>query len=447
MRGTAWAAHWRRLRSAIDTQWRELGGLGRLALAGVVASLVAAVVLGFSIQRAAERHLLDARIQVLSGVTESFARQGLVPLPPADPGASAALHEAVQARLLGGETVRVKVWSPDGTVVYSDDEALIGRTATFGPVARAALGGDPGVKLTVPSESLHAEHLQAEHRQVFEFYLPITGPDGGVVGLFEVYERTESLHTALARIRRNVWLSIGSGLGILGLFMGTLTAANAGALNRRRRQSERLLKELLQAQDEERRRIVGALHDDVGQPVYRLLYGLQGSRARLEPSHPVADELARLEDLVREVDTTLRGELRLLHGGVPDGVDLTTALDEMVEATRRETDLDIGFQADLGSEHDPLVRAALYRAAQEAVTNIRKHAHARQVRINVSERHDRVLLTVDDDGDGRHDAEGLGLATTRERLAAVGGGLRVEAKPGRGTRVAAWVPMPDGETR
>jgi signal transduction histidine kinase len=117
-----------------------------------------------------------------------------------------------------------------------------------------------------------------------------------------------------------VWLSIASGLGVLGLFMGSLTVANARVLNRRRRQAEELFQALLQAEDAERHRIVGALHDDVGQPLYRLLYGLQGCRARVEGASAVATELEQLEALVREVDGTLRAELSALHRGVTDEV-------------------------------------------------------------------------------------------------------------------------------
>jgi two-component system sensor histidine kinase UhpB len=275
---------------------------------------------------------------------------------------------------------------------------------------------------------------------LIEFYLPVSDDTGEVVAVFEVEQKVDALEHHLADVRRNTWLSIGLGLGVLSIFMGSLTLAGARAIDRRRRQAEELLGELLRAQDTERKRIVGSLHDDVGQPLYRLLYGLEGSRVKLDEGHPVREELSTMEGLVRQVDQTLRDELRLLHQSDADDLGLRAALAELVEAVRTESGLEVELRLDTGPVAVGLGPSVLFRAAQEALINVRKHADAGHVVVELTETDDRLSLDVTDDGVGYGRQKGLGLTTTRERLDAVGGGLRVRRRRGGGTVFHAWVP-------
>ncbi len=431
----------RRVLQAVRRDWREIGGLGRLALLGIGASIVVTVALGFAITRAARDHLLDARAELLESVTEE-----LVPLAPqpTEPGAiPAAFDDEVRLRLLGGETVRVKLWLPDGTVVYSDSPELVGRSFPLSGAALSALRGETSHLISDLSDPAHAE--ERDLGRLIEFYIPY-GPEGATpIAAFEIEQRTESLDAALGRMSRNVWLSIGSGMAVLAVFLGSLLITRARELNRRRRQAVLLLGSLLRAQDEERRRIVGALHDDIGQPLYRLLYGIEGSRSKLEGGHPASPELERLEQVVRHIDGTLRAELRLLHDGLAAEAGLEPALEELVTATRRETDLVIDLDISLLCEPASVPRAALYRAAREGLTNVRKHAGARRVSIRVAGDYERAQMEMSDDGSGEKAEPGLGLTTTREGLEAIGGGLTVTFRKGRGTVYRAWVPTNGGE--
>lgn len=432
-----------RLGAALLTEWRELGRWGKIALAGVAVSVGITLALGFSIPRATKSHLLHARTEILEAVTVDLVSGGLVPIGTDDAGIYAAFDDEVRLRLLGGETVRVKLWTREGAIAYSDNPALVGRTFELTPIARSAL--DSGTsKVQVSGLEDPAHELERDLGELIEFYLPVQDAGGEVVGLFEVEQAVDSLDATIGRVRRNVWASIGIGLGVLTVFMGSLTIANAHVLSRRRRQAEELLAALLRAQEDERRRVVGALHDDVGQPLYRILYGLQGSRAKLDPDHHVAAELASLESLVRQVDRTLRQELRLLHHSVAEDVGLAAALQALVEATRRETDLDVELELDVAGELPPRTSAVLYRAAQEGLTNARKHSGAGRVSIRLARSDGLVVLEVEDDGDGAGGSEGIGLATTRERLEAVGGGFAVDQRRGAGTRLRAWIPAGPG---
>jgi len=431
----------RRVLYAVRTDWNEVGSLGRLAFVGIVLSLVVTIVLGFSIQNATRAHLLAARAQILANVIGEIESQhpGL-PSGPEQPSYQ-AFDADVRLRLIGGDTLRVKLWAPDGTIVYSDDPGLVGSTFEVSPPALSALRGEPASNISDVKDPAHADERSVG--SLIEFYIPYQDPSGRIIGAFEVEQRIDTLRETQRRVGASVWLTIGSGLLLLGGFMLALLLARARAFNRRRRQAESLVGELLTTQDSERRRIVGALHDDIGQPLYRLLYGLEGSRSRLSPDEPVREELDRLEGVVRDIDTTLRGELHLLHHGLAEDLGVEAALAELADATRQETGLAIDLSVEIAQEPDPIPRSALLRAAQEAVTNVRKHSGASMMSVDVWQEDREVILEIIDDGSGVKGPKGLGLTTTAERLESIGGGVDVSRRREGGTVFRAWVPLPE----
>lgn len=427
----------------LRTEWAEIGPLGRVAFAGVILSLAVALVLGAWIPRMVRTHLLEARASLMKSIGDEIAARDLLPVGPPGTERYRALEEEIRLSLLGGETVRVKVWNLDGTIAYSDDPAMVGRRFALSPAAQAATGGTTTFNVSDLSEPAHATERRLG--RLIEFYVPVEGPGGETLGLFEVEQRVDALEATLGRVRRNVWLAIGSGIGLLGVFMGMLTFATGRVLDRRRRQAEHLVSALFRAQEEERRRTVGALHDDVGQPLFRLLYGLEGSRAKLPTESPIGEELARLADLTRGIDQTLRSELRNLHRGVDEDLDLPASLRQLAESTRAETDLEVRLDMPDTVGGIPIGRAAttaLVHAAREGITNVRKHADASTATIELRRDRRELVLSVHDDGDGRRGPDGLGIVTTRERLEALGGSLRTTSGRGRqGTTLRASVPV------
>ncbi len=433
----------RRLRRATLTEWRELGWIGRLALFGILLSLGVAIALGFSIPASAERHLLDAQAENIATIASEFVED----IPPAtlsDTGVLDSFDQELRLRLLGGDTARVKVWSPDGTIIYSDAGELVGQRFQLTEPAAAALAGESTYKVSDLSDPAH--EIDRDLGELIEFYLPITTAGGAVIGALEVEQRSDSLRSTLGHISRNVWISITVGLGLLTVFMVSLALAGARGINRRRRRAEELLGDVIAAQESERKRIVGSLHGDIGQPLYRLLYGLEGSRGKVsEPA--VAEELVRLEGLVREIDGTLRAELRLLHHSEVEDVGLEPALQELAATTRTETGLDVDVEVEVEVELNggltSTQSAALFWAAEEGLINARKHAAASKVTLRLRQETIGTVLEVADDGSGVVGREGIGLTTTRERLDAIGGGLNITSRRGGGTILRAWVPIGD----
>jgi signal transduction histidine kinase len=210
------------------------------------------------------------------------------------------------------------------------------------------------------------------------------------------------------------------------------------SLNQQKRAAT-MFGDLVRARADEREHIVGALHDDIGQRLYRIHYGLQYLLSRTDDG--AADRLQAVDQIVLEADSALRAELKSLRHGAPEELRLDTALHELVELTEAESPLAIEVDIDPACKGEGSGRIALFRAVNEAIVNVRKHADATRATIVVRKNPPRVVVTVEDDGIGSSGDEGVGLAVVRERLEVLGGGLKVRAAKDRGTRVTAWLPV------
>jgi signal transduction histidine kinase len=329
--------------------------------------------------------------------------------------------------------------------VYSDLRELVGQKFELSEHAEIAFADGMGTQISDLSDPAH--EIDRSRGELIEFYIPVLDESGAVGAVVEVEQDVAGLNAALDRIARNVWLSIGIGLAVLRVFMTALGIARAREANRRRRQVEALLQSSYRSQEEERRRIVGALHDDIGQPMYRVLYGLEGSRARLRDDDPMAEELDHLQDVVRSMDDILRRELRILQVELAADTGLVSALADLVDVTRRETDLDITFTVNVAGQPSQEQSIEIYRAAREALTNVRKHARADRVTMAVYEDQDHILLDVVDDGIGSAADTALGLSMTRQRFETLGGDIDVSAPSNGGTLFRAWLPLTEQESK
>jgi signal transduction histidine kinase len=401
-------------------------------------SAVVAIILAVAIPRQVERHLIEGELQSFDQIVGAMANEGIVPTAVSDPASLETLDDAVSLRLLGSNTVRVKVWLPDGTVAYSDVPELIG--SRFPPSEDRVNAFDGHATAGRPDLTKAEYFYERDLPPVHDFYIPVVGESGSVVAVFEVYHLAEPIDSTVGNIKRYVWVSIAIGIGLLTVFTTVLIIANGRALTRRRRLTEKLFGDLVRSQTEERTRIIGSLHDDIGQPLYRIHYGIEDCRARVEQGMPIDSELVHLGSLVQEVDLRLRTELRTLSDDPRAELDLTAAIAELAETTEIETDLSVTFKANGNLPLLATQRSSLFLAAREGVTNARKHSRARSIVIELFERDGVVLLEVEDDGVGFPGVPGLGLTVTRDRLEIVGGGLEVDGRSGEGTRFSAWVP-------
>jgi len=422
---------------AVRAEWSELGRLGRSTLVAAVVSGVVAVVLAVSIPRLAEHYLIEGERDSLERAISDLVAAGVIVTEP-DRLDAVALNDAIQLRLSGREVERVKIWAGNGEVIYSDAGSLMGNTYPVSEAVVAAFRGE--AQAGRPDLERPDNVAEVGLGQLLEFYIPVVDSSGETVAVYEVYERAAPLLHTVGKIRGYVFISVGVGIGLLTVLLGALIVRHGVRTMGRRRQAEQLLGDLIRSQDLERTQLVGALHDDIGQPLYRIHFGIEDCRARVEPGSDVDDELARVGTLTREVDARLRSELRLLTAGIGVDLDVATGLRDLAEITEQEAGLSVQLVLDDDLSLPPVNRAVLLRAAQEAMINVRKHAYAMRVEVTAARRGDTLVLDVADDGVGISGRQGLGITTARQRLEAIGGGLRIRQRRGGGTLFRAWVP-------
>ena len=207
----------------------------------------------------------------------------------------------------------------------------------------------------------------------------------------------------------------------------------------------RLVAHLVQAQEEERRKIAADIHDESIQAMTAASLRLQQLRKHITTEQQ-QEVIARLDEAVRESITRLRRLMFDLRPPTLDRTGLGPAIRELLDRIRAETDIDYTLDDKLTTEPSNEVRIELYRITQEAVTNIRKHAGARHVSVELRPVELGYQVHIADDGTGFDVASGsgrpghLGLVAMRERATIAGGWWTLDSKPGRGTALDFWLP-------
>ena len=213
-----------------------------------------------------------------------------------------------------------------------------------------------------------------------------------------------------------------------------------------------LLKRVISAQEEERRRIARELHDETTQQLTAL--ALQIESVSTATPEAAADTLARARALVRSAIDDLHRVIYDLRPSVLDDLGLLPAIRSYAETHLEPRGIEVHCEfPDAAPELSREATTALYRVGQEALTNVARHANAETVLIGCTVVDARIALEIEDDGVGfapaavarpRETGEGLGVLGMRERLALLGGRLEIESEPGRGTRVVAVLPLGAG---
>ena len=213
-----------------------------------------------------------------------------------------------------------------------------------------------------------------------------------------------------------------------------------------RGQLKNLSARLVETQEEERRVLSRELHDEVGQSLSAILVGLSNlsAAARTNARTQIENEVKTLRQIVEGTVKIVRNITLLLRPSMLDDLGLIPALEWQAREVSRQTGLRVDVAA--GSVPDELpeeFKTCIYRAVQEALHNVARHAAASSVRIVVQQEPGRLLLSIQDDGKG-FDVErsrGLGLLGMEERVAHLGGTLRLASEPERGTLISVILPL------
>ena len=205
------------------------------------------------------------------------------------------------------------------------------------------------------------------------------------------------------------------------------------------------------ARAEERTRLAREIHDTLAQGLTAIALNIEGAMHRLD-KHPeqARERLERALAMAREnLEDARRSVLDLRTTARLEGKPLADALVGLARSFTSDTGVPVSVEAANVNELPLRLESELFRIAQEALTNVRKHAHAHCVEVTLRRRGKYVTLTVHDDGRGfsprarrldRH-----GLVGMRERAKLLGGALVVHSAPGDGTRIVARVPMSDAQ--
>jgi PAS domain S-box-containing protein len=207
--------------------------------------------------------------------------------------------------------------------------------------------------------------------------------------------------------------------------------------------------------EEERAAISRVIHDELGQALTALKIDLAwlGGRLGGGGSPPVQDRLAAMSALTDDTINRVRQIAKELRPGVLDDLGLEAALEWQAQDFEARTGVRCTVVSRLGQEPLPRdVATGFFRTFQEALTNVTRHARARQVTVTLDRAGARLNLEVTDDGRGISDEallerKSLGLLGMRERARRMGGDLVITGRPGEGTTVVLSVPLPEGDGR
>ncbi len=424
------------------------GAVARFMIAGLVALAALAVGGLLVLQPLGEREAVDdaRRLATLAGrgVVEPALTDAAL---AGDPAALARLDRVVQERVLGDDVVRVKIWTPDGRIAYSDEPRLIGRRYTLGDDELAVLrSGETEAEVSDLGEPENA--YERDQGSLLEVYLPIRSP-GGELALFETYRRQSAIDASGREIITAFMPVIGGALLLLWLVQVPLAWSMARKLGEGSRERQALLETALASSALERRRVAADLHDGPLQDLAGLAFGLAGA-ARAAPEGTDPATVAALRDgadAAREGTRRLRAAVVDITPGRLHDEGLAAALEDLA-APLRARGVTVGIDVAPALVLAPPSEELLYRAAAEALRNARVHADPGRVDVRVAVADGRARLRVADDGAGfddatraRRRADGhVGLELLEDLARHLGGHAEVRSSPGEGTVLEVEVP-------
>jgi two-component system, NarL family, sensor kinase len=357
--------------------------VARFALSGLGVVVVVALIGGLAL-----RHLsiIDAEHDA-AHLTRALAMGIVQPaiddrLVTRDRAAVRRLDRLVRGRILRDPVTRVKIWTSDGRIVYSDEPRLIGDLFALRGEEREALrDGRAHAELSDLSRPEH--RYERRERRLLEVYVRIHTPSGTTL-LYEDYVRFESVTAQARQTLEELAPAIVAAL--IGVWLAQLPLVIALVRQLRDSQHEResLLLRLIRASDVERGRIAASLHDGPVQDLSGISFSLGAAARDVErlDRESLRTVLSRAAGVTRESMRQLRSLLVTLHPPALESSGLAPVLDDLAAPLRAkgvEVAVDIAEDVELPSPQLKLC----FRAAQEALRNVAEHADAAHVAVEL----------------------------------------------------------------
>jgi len=418
----------------------------------VVAALVIIVValVGvFAARRLAETEAVNDAAATADLLAETVVQPAIVDgLLSGDPAALAAMDAVVRDHVLSSSIVRVKIWAPDGRIVYSDEPALINRTFTLGEDERGVLN-DPQIRADVSDLDEPENVYERDRGKLLEAYRPVWTPSGQPL-LFETYFRYDEVTARSGQLWRGFAGVTLSSLLLLVVLLSPLLWRLLDRLRRSQGQREALLEHAVDASTQERKRIAGALHDGAVQDLAATSFALAGAaeRAAAQGQGELAAELRAAAGTVRTSIGGLRSLLVEIYPPSLSTAGLPRALEDLASGLRSRNivvHLDLPEEVTMTAEQQQL----MFRVAQECLNNVARHSSAGRVDLRLTRSKEFLTLDIADDGIGFDAAEKLsrpnaghfGLRVLGDVAAQAGAELDLASAPGVGTRWRLRVPV------
>jgi signal transduction histidine kinase len=330
---------------------------------------------------------------------------------------------------------RIAVWAVDRSLSLAFFNAYFSRGFC------ELVGNPPQVGMTIeqmfpPNSPQMREAWTALYQQV------LMGETVHLEPEFEMSGRTEHFDVTLQPIQ--------SGGEIVGVGGFSRNMTSQKAIESALRARENLLERLLTVEERDRKLIGFEIHDGLVQDATAALMHLQTCRAVSAP--PPGRAGIEFELGLQLLRSSINEARRLISGLRPEVLDergIVGALEEMAKSTARQSGMDVQFSPpESFARPSQFVEMALFRIAQEALTNASRHSKADHVRVSLWQTRHETRLEVVDDGVGFNPGEvspgRFGLEGMRERARVLDGSVVIESRPGDGTRVVAALPTVEG---
>ena len=211
------------------------------------------------------------------------------------------------------------------------------------------------------------------------------------------------------------------------------------------------LRQVLQAQEEERKRLARELHDSTSQRILLLTHGIDNVTNKAERYSPpeLKNELGRLYELSQQIYQNVKRYAQALRPSILDDLGLVSAIKWLAQETHNLSGIEIEVNADIIPSLSPETELVLFRIVQEALNNVYRHSGASEASVTLERQGDEIRVAISDDGRGfrfppqlsEYAGQGkLGLTGMAERAQLIGGHLEVRSQEGRGTTVMVRVP-------
>jgi signal transduction histidine kinase len=371
-------------------------------------------------------------------VTEAY-RQG-------DPRARRRLESAMRERIRDGSIVHIKLWDPDGTVLWSDESNLIGHAYPIDEEDQKLFGTTDATADVSTLDKKENVNEQAAG-ELLEVYAGARDQTKRPI-MFEAYLPLDTLHRQEVAIITGV-LPVGiGGLLLFAIVVLPMAIRLSRRVERHEAERSKMMRHALVASELERRRIAQELHDGVIQDLAGITFALPTVTASLpddEDGNEARETVGSVTDLVQKDATALRSMLVELYPPDLGGKGFAMAVRDIARtASEQGVAVKVDVDPDLVVPLD--VATLAYRVIREGLRNVVKHARATAAEVRMRVESGRLDVIVADDGEGvdpdtTAERGHLGLQLLRDTVSDLGGTLRLGANEPRGSVLNVSIPM------